>query len=350
VKRLLLTLATILLTATTASRAEEHAAPSPDPGVVVNSASPTTSPTTAPATQPAFPRRVLIISVDGLRPDMMLRCRTPNMRELFENGTYSFWARTTPHAITLPSHVSMLTGVIPRKHEVEWNKDLPLSTPVYPKFPTLFAVAKHAGLTTAMAAGKMKFDTLACPGTIDWKWVPCTEKAEDPDVARQAAVILREHKPQVMFVHLPGVDNVGHKKGWGSKEQEKAVEQADRAVGLVLGAAYEAGTLDETAVILTADHGGAGLTHLPDDPRARHIPWIATGPGIRRGVDLTQYPTLIINTEDTFATACMLMGLPPARDIDGKPMLEILENRGELLNEVAGPGGEGAPTREAALR
>jgi arylsulfatase A-like enzyme len=288
--------------------------------------------------------------VDGLRPDMMLRCRTPNMRELFENGTYSFWARTTPHAITLPSHVSMLTGVIPRKHEVEWNKDLPLSTPVYPKFPTLFEVAKKAGLTTAMAAGKMKFDTLASPGTIDWKWVPCTEKAEDPDVARQAAMILREHKPQVMFVHLPGVDNVGHKKGWGSKEQEKAVDQADRAVGLVLGAAYEAGTLDETAVILTSDHGGAGLTHLPDDARARHIPWIASGPGIRRGVDLTQYPNLTINTEDTFATACSLLSIPPGRDIDGKPIAEILEKRGELLHEIAGPAGPPAPVGEAAAR
>jgi arylsulfatase A-like enzyme len=297
-----------------------------------------TSPATQPATRPAARAgRVLIISVDGLRPDMLLRCRTPNMRELFENGTYSFWARTTPHAITLPSHVSMLTGVIPRKHEVEWNKDLPLSTPVYPKFPTLFALAKEAGLTTAMAAGKMKFDTLACPGTLDWKWVPDTEKAEDPDVARHAAAIIRQHRPRVMFVHLPGVDNVGHKKGWGSREQERAVEYADKAVGLVLAALDEADVLGQTVVILTADHGGAGLTHLPDDPRARHIPWIASGPGIRRGVDLTIYPALTINTEDTFATACWLLGIPLGRELDGKPVAEILEDRGELLREVAGP-------------
>src|SRR6476661_3604656 len=98
---------------------------------------------------------------------------------------------TTPHAITLPSHTSMLTGVIPRKHEIEWNKDLPLSKPVYPKYPTLFAVAHKAGYTTAMIAGKSKFDTLAIPDSLDWQWVPDTEKVEDVDVARHAAAVIR---------------------------------------------------------------------------------------------------------------------------------------------------------------
>src|SRR5258708_26304566 len=87
-------------------------------------AGPATAPTTAPA-------RVLIVSIDGCRPDMLLRANTPNVHQLMKEGAFSFWARTTPLAITLPSHTSMLTGVIPRNHGVEWNKDLPLSHPVY---------------------------------------------------------------------------------------------------------------------------------------------------------------------------------------------------------------------------
>ncbi|GIW74943.1 MAG: hypothetical protein KatS3mg104_0006 [Phycisphaerae bacterium] len=54
--------------------------------------------------------RVLIISIDGLRPDLALRAEMPNLRSLLRNGSYSFWAYTTPAAITLPSHTSMLTG------------------------------------------------------------------------------------------------------------------------------------------------------------------------------------------------------------------------------------------------
>src|SRR3954469_6361007 len=79
--------------------------------------------TPAPSAAPSKPR-ILIISVDGMRPDLMLRAKTPNIHALFEGGAYSFWARTTPHPITRPSPVSMLTGCIPRRHEVEWTVDL----------------------------------------------------------------------------------------------------------------------------------------------------------------------------------------------------------------------------------
>jgi predicted AlkP superfamily pyrophosphatase or phosphodiesterase len=288
-------------------------------------------PATQPSTKPAMTNRMLIVSVDGLRPDMLLRSKTPNMHALFEEGTFSFWARTTPHSITLPSHTSMLTGVIPRKHEIEWNKDLPLATPVYPKFPTLFAVARAAGYTTGLAAGKSKFDILATPGSLTAHWITDSEKAEDVDVAREASSIIRAEKPQVMFVHLPTIDNVGHKIGWGTPQQVKAVEQADRCIGMLLNALLEAGVREQTIILITADHGGAGRTHLPDDARTRHIPWIVQGNGIRKSQDLTTYPNLVINTEDTFATACHLLGLNPGPDIDGKPVMEILEDRGELL-------------------
>jgi predicted AlkP superfamily pyrophosphatase or phosphodiesterase len=166
----------------------------------------------APETKP----RILIISVDGMRPDLMLRSETPNIHALFRGGAYSFWARTVPHAITLPSHVSMLTGVIPRKHEIEWNIDLPLREPVYPKYPSLFELAKKAGYTTAMAAGKSKFDLFNKPGALDHFTVPATVKGEDADVRDSAVAMIRDYRPEVMFVHFPTTDNVGHKLGWGT--------------------------------------------------------------------------------------------------------------------------------------
>src|SRR6188474_1499315 len=88
--------------------------------------------TPAPATKPvAAVEHVIIISADGLRPDVLLRARTPNIRQLMDSGTFTMWARTVPQSITLPSHTSMLTGVTPERHRVLWNADLP--EPVYPK-------------------------------------------------------------------------------------------------------------------------------------------------------------------------------------------------------------------------
>jgi len=278
--------------------------------------------------------RACIISVDGLRPDVLLRADTPNMHKLFKSGAFSFWARTTAISITLPSHVSMLTGGTPNRHGITWNQDLKFAEPIWPAVPTLFELAHRVGFTTAMAAGKAKFDFLNKPGTVDWSFIPTSSTFNDAGVAQEAVKIIREHQPQVLFVHLPGVDNVGHAKGWGTSEQLKAAAEADQAIGQVLGALAEAKVLDSTFILLTADHGGAGRTHGPDDPRSRHIPWIAVGPGIRKDLDLTTFPDLIINTEDTFATVCWLLGIPTdAKRVDGKPIKEIVE-RTELLHSA----------------
>jgi predicted AlkP superfamily pyrophosphatase or phosphodiesterase len=274
--------------------------------------------------------RVLIISIDGCRPDLLLRANTPVVHGLLPHASFSFWARTTAESVTLPSHTSMLTGVQPIKHEVQWNKDLPLEHTIYPAYPTLFQLAKEAGYTTAMTAGKAKFVALAVPGSLDWEYVPREEKIEDPQVTDRAVELIHAHKPQVMFVHLPTVDNVGHAKGWASAAQLAAIEQADACVGRILTALAEEKLDGSTFVLITADHGGAGRLHGPDDPRSRHISWIAVGPNIRQNFDLTTDGSLVIDTEDTFATACYLLGIHLQRPVEGKPITQIIQ-RDELL-------------------
>jgi len=278
---------------------------------------------------------IVIISIDGCRPDVLLRADTPVIHGLLPHASFSFWARTTAESITLPSHTSMLTGVVPIKHGVQWNADLPLEHPVYPNVPTLFQLAKKAGYTTAMAAGKSKFINLAVPGSLDEQFIPDESKAEDPEVTDQAVAFIHDHQPQVLFVHLPTDDNVGHAKGWGTPAQLQALHQADECVGRIIKAVDDAKLTDSTAFIITADHGGFGRQHGPDDPRCRYIPWICFGPGIRRNLDLTTLDLSnngsdCIDTEDTFATACYLMGIPVLEKIDGKALKQIVQ-RDELL-------------------
>ena len=266
--------------------------------------------------------RVLIISIDGLRPDLLLRAFMPRVRGLCSGGSYTFWAETTPEAYTLPCHISMLTGVPSEKHGVTWNDYIEES---YPNVPTLFEVAKQAGYSTAMATGKMKFVVLTKPGTLDHYFLPPDEPVSDRDVAAQAERLLRQHRPQVLFVHLPDTDAAGHKYGWGSSEQLAVIDLADEAVGLILAVVADLTLADSTLVIVTADHGGAGTDHEMNDPRSHFIPWIASGPGIRQNFDLTQLTRRRIGIEDTFATACAFLGIDPGDDCEGKPVLEILK-------------------------
>jgi hypothetical protein len=61
------------------------------------------------------------------------------------------------------------------------------------------------------------------------------------------------------------------------------------------------------------------------------IPWIISGPGIRKNVDLTIYPNTNVDTVDTFATACYLLGIARSPQLDGKPVMEILSQPAELM-------------------
>jgi len=270
--------------------------------------------------------RVLIVSVDGLRPDLSLRADAPVLKGLMERGSYTLWAQTTAVAVTLPSHVSMLTGVPPAKHGVEWNSVLPTTRIIYPSYPTLFELARKAGYTTAMAAGKSKFTGLTEPSTLTWSFVPKETVIPDTKVTDRAIQWIERFGPQVLFVHLPGVDIAGHTYGWGSQEQLDAIANADRCLGRILDAVNARGTLDSTLVIVSADHGGAGKSHGPDDPRSRMIPWIAAGPGVRADYDLTQDEDLTVRTEDTFATACYVLGITPPRPVDGHPIQQIFSS------------------------
>ena len=278
----------------------------------------------APPSPRPLATRVLLVSVDGLRPDVLLRARAPALHALMARGAFTMWAQTTAVAVTLPSHVSMLTGVPPPKHGVVWNSGLPFDHPIWSAYPTLFEVARNAGLTTALVTGKSKFTALNQPETLDWAFVP-DSTLTDEAVADTAIRMIRRHAPRVLFVHLAGVDVVGHAKGWGSVAQVAAAGQADEAIGRILSAMSSQGLLDSTEVLVTSDHGGAGLGHGPDDARSRTIPWILAGPGVKRNFDLTSQGGVDVRTEDTFATLCNVLGLVPSRPVDGRPVLEALE-------------------------
>ncbi len=283
-------------------------------------------------------KRAIIISVDGLRPDLLLRANTPVMKGLMSRGSYTMWARTTEMSITLPSHTSMLTGVTPEYHGLLWNYYI---ENVYPDVPTIFDLAHKAGYKTALISGKTKFNELARPGSVNWSEIYWDKPHVGPDLAvgESAADILRRHRPDLLFMHLAQVDETGHAIGWATPQQIQAIERADQAIGKLMDALRETGLEGSTLIIISADHGGQGKVHGPNDPRSRHIPWIAVGPGIRKNYDLTRDASLVVNTEDTFATACYLLHIPVPKKIDGKFVKQIME-KSETKKTMADTGKE----------
>jgi predicted AlkP superfamily pyrophosphatase or phosphodiesterase len=269
--------------------------------------------------------RVLIVSVDGLRPDVALRADMPNLRSLMHNGAFTFFASTTPAAVTLPSHTSMLTGVTIERHGISGNDDKAAATePLL--VPTIFNLAKAAGISSGMASGKSKFSLYA--SAIDYPWYPGhgekysaasgTNEVHDNVTADHAIEIIHDHAPRLMFVHFAWNDAIGHSQGWGSAAQITGLADTDKQLGRVLDALRDVKVFDQTTVIVSADHGGSGRTHGAGDEESHYIPWIIAGPNTRKDYDLSLIRTLRVQTYDTFATACWVLNLTPSPDIDGK--------------------------------
>ena len=248
---------------------------------------------------------VVVISIDGLRPDAIKKFGARNLQRLMREGSYTLAAQTIMPSRTLPSHTSMLTGEEPEEHGITWNSNETDDHGLV-AVPTIFAQAHMAGYRTAAFFSKGKFNHLETPHSLDHSEAP--EGDAHWNASRTVSNVeryLAKERPNLLFVHFGEPDYAGHRYSWMSWFYGRAVRRADQAVGRVLAAANKSYGEGNYTVIVTADHGGHGWGHGSNDSRDVTIPWIAWGEGVRRGGLLGEG----IRTMDTAVTALWLLGL-----------------------------------------
>ena len=265
--------------------------------------------------QGAVTDHVIVVSIDGLRPDAVEKFGMKNLQRLMREGSATLKAQTILPSKTLPSHTSMVTGVGPEVHGITWNEDRTDETGVV-GVPTIFELAKAQGYQTAAFFAKSKFHTLERPNSLDhfqapngWQSLLVTRTVED------VANYLDHEKPNLLFVHIGEADFVGHAAGWMSRPYGWAVKMADAAVGEIIKAADDAFGRGNYTLIVTADHGGHGKDHGSADPRDTMIPWIAWGKGVAAGTDAGS-----VHTTDTAATVLWLLGVNVPATWAGEPV------------------------------
>jgi arylsulfatase A-like enzyme len=292
-------------------------APAPAPDVAVNRTA------ARPLAQRRVTDHVVIISVDGLRPDAIEKFGAATIQRLMREGSYAPDAQTVLPSTTLPSHTSMLTGVDPDVHGITWNTD-ETAARGYVRVATVFGLARAAGFRTAAFFGKSKLNHVHPPATLDyvhafddwrpWRW-------SGMGTARLVGRYLARARPNLLFVHLVEVDYTGHFFGWMGRLYGNAVRDADAAVAALLRHADAQFGRGQYTVILTADHGGHGRTHGTDAPEDTTIPWIVWGEGVRAGTELP----FGIRTTDTAATALWLLGVGVPAEWTGHPVMQAFD-------------------------
>lgn len=253
---------------------------------------------------------VIVISIDGGKPSVMAKSEMPNFKRLAADGGSTFSARTIFPSKTLPSHTSMLTGVDPKIHKINWNNWNPLKGTV--KVPTVYSLLKAQGYSTALFATKSKFKHLKVKNSYDEFSLKADNAIES---AKLASAYFVQKKPHFLFIHMPDADKAGHASGWGSAAQMKAFKNIDSALKIIEDTLLKNTKDKKFAVIITADHGGSGLDHGSASDDDTIIPWITWGNVVKKNYNIAD----AVNTMDTTATVLWLFGVQGPQNMQGQP-------------------------------
>jgi predicted AlkP superfamily pyrophosphatase or phosphodiesterase len=249
----------------------------------------------------AADHHVVIISLDGCRPEFYLpgelSRNCPTLTGLRDRGSYARGAMPPYPSLTYPGHATIATGVSPARHGITANNvfDPPktdgrgfwYASDV--KAPALWDAAHAAGLTVGSVSWPCNAGSKAIAWNIPEFWTTAQGKEldlmqrfaspglwdaiggltaerlsanRDEFLAACAIHILREHQPNLMFIHLLETDKVQHKGGRDAAELPAALRRVDAHVKTFLETVKAAGLEDRTTFIVLGDHGFADVRQV----------------------------------------------------------------------------------------
>lgn len=262
-------------------------------------------------------RRVILVVLDGLRPDAIPRYGLQHLTALARSGAGTMFARTVSPSVTACAMASLITGAAPERHGLQSDRfHIPRPRGTLDPLPRVLArhampfsaflahmpfpfngiahrIAAHAGVSHARFSGETCDDILAA-----------------------AQSTLREQRRGLVLMHWPDGDRAGHAAGWMSAPYEDAARRMDGA----LGALVREVRLDDpsTLLIAMADHGGGGARpdhHDSEHPLDRTIPIILAGGSVRPG-EIAPGASLL----DVPPTICWALGIPRPQSFAGFPL------------------------------
>jgi predicted AlkP superfamily pyrophosphatase or phosphodiesterase len=255
---------------------------------------------------------VLLISIDGMKPEYVLEAdahglKIPFLRSMLREGTYAAGVAGVWPTVTYPSHTTLLTGVSPSVHGIFDNAQFdPRRTfdgawywyAEDIKARTLWQAAHDAGLSTASVGWPVSVGAQGVDTLIPEYWRTGRPRADvDPSDAalinamtrpdglmadlqarlgpymagndpgplgdvvktRYALEILRTRRPKFMTIHLSALDEQEHAHGPFSVEANAELEELDADLARLFAAARA--NDPQSVAMVVSDHGFTTTTH-----------------------------------------------------------------------------------------
>ena len=243
--------------------------------------------------EPPATKKVLVIGIDGVRPDVLAQISTPQIDALIAAGAYNGAVVSKARTVSGPSWSSILTGVWPEKHGVNSNDLSGNNYDEYPDFLTrlelerpelnTFAVVDWPPLGTRSSGGPLLSDTIDVKLNFDGDEVGYA--AADAQSVAAAARYIVNQDPDAAFVYIGYPDVAAHDHGVSS-EYHAAIGMADAHVGTLVDAVRSRATYaaEDWLILVTTDHGHkAEGGHGGVTPEERTVFYLAAGPSALSG-------------------------------------------------------------------
>jgi len=253
--------------------------------------------------------KVLLISVDGMRPDALKDI--PQAQTLLKKASYSLQARTVVPSVTLPAHMSLFHSVDPARHGITTNLYTPQVRPVN----GICELLDRSGKWCAMFHGWDELRDLARPGSVIYTYFcsgrPIGREVMNNTLADACIDYIRNSETDFIFLYFGYTDFAGHKWGWMSPEYMDAMRNSWENIEKVIN------TLpDDFTVLITADHGGHDRIHGTELPEDMIIPIFALGKDFEPGKDLGT-----ISIKDLAPTVVKLLRVNPDEEWEGSSLI-----------------------------
>ena len=271
-------------------------------------------------------KHVVLIGLDGWGAYSVPKANMPHVKAMMEKGSYTLESRAILPSSSAPNWAAMFMGVGPELHGyTTWGSKTPeIPSRVILKngiFPTVFQVVRDAcpqaeiGVFSEWLGIKYLIDTLSVSiyqNTPDYNKYPTA-------LCETAVRYIREKRPVLAAFCFDNPDHVGHQAGHDTPAYYKKLEELDSYIGQIVQAVEDAGMLEETIFIITADHGGINKGHGGKTLQEMQVPFIICGKGVKSGHKIASS----VMQFDTAATIAHILGAKAPQVWIGCPVTEV---------------------------
>ena len=290
---------------------------------------------------PAFPGApVVVVSIDTLRADHLpaygySQVETPSIDAL-QRDSILFENAYSHCPLTLPSHLSMLTGLLPAEHGVRSNLGYRFDGVSH---PTLARLLRARGYATGAAVSAYvlrgetgineSFDFFddSVGGDVEWTRDVSTLQRSGLETARRAVAWAEgvKTKPFFLFLHLyephaPYEPPEPFRSRYGAT-YDGEVAASDGIVGEFLGQLKRDGVYDRAIIVLVSDHGEGLGDHGEQEHgvllyrEVLHVPLLLKLPGSRDGGTRVATPVGLVDIVPTITALLPLRASPSLKGV-----------------------------------